>query len=404
MKNLILLLSFVFISVCAVGQQTDIPTKQVKLQKLEKQIAASNDGTPDYKLSVEESYRKLQYKMSIYGEVPKLGSGIRLGIYQMEAACADGATAKNIKLLEEAVKQAKKFDVQLLSFPELYVTGYTLSPEDAKKVAEYKNGPSITKACEIAKKFNMALLVPYAEKVDEADGTTRYYDAIAVIKETGELLNSYRKTHLYGQQERDNWSCGTSDFPVYNIFDFPVGVLNCYECEFPELQRILALNGAKLIVGPTAADSYYRLPNGQRSAVPYPDISELLIPANAYANNIFFAYSNRAGYEKRGNDQWHYGGNSIVCGPHGDIIVKANHEQNTMLIADCVPAHYGMTHPAPNYYYLKDRRPELYKKLVDKKVDFLEERGDKVDLNTDFFKTGYEYKSDCVHGKPVPIK
>lgn len=240
MKNLMLLLTFVFISSTAISQQNIKSPKQIKLQEIDKQIAASNDGTPDYKLSVEESYRKIQYKMSIYGDVPERGSGLRLGIYQIEAACADGATIKNMELLEEAVKQAKKFDVQLLSFPELYVTGYTLSPEDAKKVAEYSSGPSITKAREIAKKFNMALIVPYAEKVDEDDGVTRYYDAIAVIKETGELLNSYKKTHLYGQQERDNWSCGTSDYPVYNIFDFPVGVLNCYECEFPELQRILA--------------------------------------------------------------------------------------------------------------------------------------------------------------------
>ncbi|NQU34757.1 MAG: carbon-nitrogen hydrolase family protein [Bacteroidetes bacterium] len=342
--------------------------------------------------------------MSIYGEGPELGSGLRLGIYQVEAACAEGATKKNMELLEEAVKQAKKYDVQLLSFPELYVTGYTLSPEDAVKVAEYMDGPSITKAREIAKKFNMALIVPYAEKVDEADGETRYYDAIAVIKETGELLNSYKKTHLYGQQERDNWSCGSSDYPVYNIFDFPVGVLNCYECEFPELQRILALNGAKLIVGPTAADNYYRLPNGQRSAVPYPDISTLLIPANAYANNIFFAYSNRTGYEKRGEDQWHYRGNSIICGPHGDIIVAANHEQNTMLVADCVPAYYGMTHPAPNYYYLKDRRPELYKKLIDENVNFHNERGDKVNLKTNFFETGFMYKESCVHDVQIPYK
>lgn len=397
MKNLILLLILVFICTGVTAQQSSKSPNQTKLQKLDQQIAASNDGTPDYKLSVLDSYRKLQYKMSVYGEVPEHGSGLRLGIYQIEAACADGATAKNMVLLEEAVKQAKKFDVQLLSFPELYVPGYTLSPKNAKKVAEYKDGPSITKARGIAKEYNMALIVPYAEKVDEDDGITRYYDAIAIIKETGELLNSYRKTHLYGQQERDNWSCGTSDYPVYNIFDFPVGVLNCYECEFPELQRILALNGAKLIVGPTAADSYYTLPDGKRSAVPYPDISEILIPANAYANNIFFAYSNRTGYEKRGEDQWHYVGNSIICGPHGDIIVKANHEQNTMLIADCVPAYYGMTHPAPNYSYLKDRRPELYKKLVDEKVNFHNERGDEINLKTDFMKTGFFYKGNCVH-------
>ncbi len=355
---------------------------------------AVDDGTPEYRKSVEDSYRKLMIRTSIYEEVPERGTGIRLGIYQAQAAYGEGATEKNLKRLEEAVKTAKKWNVQLLSFPELYIPGYTLSPKEAAKVAEYKSGPSITKAREVAKNYNMALIVPYAEKVDDPDGTEKYYDSIAVINENGELLNSYRKTHLYGQQERDNWSFGTSDYPVYNIFGFPVGVLNCYEAEFPELQRILALNGAKLIVAPTAADNYYTLPDGQRSEVPYPDISELLIPANAYANNIFFAYSNRAGYEKRNNNEWHYSGNSIICGPHGDTLVSANHEQDTLLIADVVPAYYGMTHPAPAYYYLKDRRPELYGALVSEEAEFVDTTTRPIDLDTDFFKGGFTYPSD----------
>lgn len=344
------------------------------------------DGTPEYRKSVTESYRELQYKISIYNEVPKSGSGIRLGIYQVQAAYGTGATEKNMKTLEKAVKEARKFNVQLLSFPELYVPGYTLNPEEAKKVAEFKDGPSITKACQIAKQNNMALFVPYAEKAYDENNELKFYDSIAVINEKGELLNSYRKTHLYGQQERDNWSPGNGPYLVYNIFDFPVGVLNCYECEFPELSRILALKGAKLIVGPTAADNYYKLPSGQRSSVPYPDVSKTLFQAHAYANNIFFAYSNRCGYEKRGDDFWHYRANSIVYGPHGDLIVAANHEQDTLLIADCIPAYYGMTHPAPKYYYLKDRRPELYGELVTNKVDFLEINPLKIDLDTRFIE------------------
>ncbi len=354
---------------------------------------AVDDGTPEYRKDVEDSYRKLMIRTSIYEGVPERGTGIRLGIYQAQAAYGEGATEKNLKRLEEAVKIARKWNVQLLSFPELYIPGYTLSPEAAAKVAEYKNGPSITKARELARNYNMALLVPYAEKVDQPDGTTKYYDSIAVINEKGELLNSYRKTHLYGQQERDNWSVGTSDYPVYNIFNFPIGVLNCYEAEFPELQRILALNGAKLIVAPTAADNYYTLPNGQRSKVPYPDISNLLIPANAYANNIFFAYSNRVGYEKRDNNEWHYRGNSIVCGPDGDTLVSANHEQDTLLIADCVPLYYGMTHPAPEYYYLKDRRPELYGPLVSNEAKFLDTTTRPLDLDTNFLEGGFTYPS-----------
>ncbi|MDC0336577.1 hypothetical protein OAN24_06770, partial [Pseudodesulfovibrio sp.] len=143
------------------------------------------------------------------------------------------------------------------------------------------------------------------------------------------------------------------------------------ENEFPELARLLALKGAKLIVGPTAADCYYTLPNGTRSAVPYPDVSTVLFPANAYANNVFFAYANRSGYEKRGGDEWHYRGNSIIIGPHGDILIAAPHQQDTLLVADCVPEYYGMTHPAPKYDYLRDRRPKMYAPLTAPKANFL---------------------------------
>jgi len=352
-----------------------------------------NSGAPLYSKTVMDSYRDLMAKSSIYNDLPKKGSGIRLGIYQAQASWGEGASAKNMDQLEQAVKLAKKYNVQLLSFPELYVPGYTLSPEQAKEVAEYKDGPSIARAKQIAKDNNMALLVPYAEKSDEFGGT-KYYDSIAVISENGELLNSYRKTHLYGQQERDNWDFGGNDYLVYSIFGFPVGVINCYEVEFPELSRILALNGAKLVIAPTAADNYYVMTNRQRSDVAYPDITNVIAPANAYQNEIFFAYSNRPGYEKREGNVWHYRGNSIIIGPHGDTIVKADNEQDTLLIADCIPAFYGDTHPEPNYFYLKDRRPELYNQLISKESDFFDRTSGPLTLETNFLDGGYIYPAN----------
>ncbi|MBI9110228.1 carbon-nitrogen hydrolase family protein [Maridesulfovibrio ferrireducens] len=324
--------------------------------------------TPDYNQTVLDGYRKLKVQSSVYQTLPPKGKGLRLGIYQAQADYGHGASLKNMNRLEKVAQMAKNQGVQLLAFPELYVTGYTLSPDEAKKVAEFSDGPSITRAKKIAAKLNMAMLVPYAEKVKTKNGFL-YFDSIAVINEKGELATSYKKTHLYGQQERDNWSFGSEPPPVFKTFGFPVGVLNCYENEFPELSRILALNGAKLIVGPTAADCYYRLPNGKRSAVPYPDISTVMLPAYAYANNVFFAYANRAGYEKRGNDEWHYRGNSIIISPHGDVIIGAGHQQDTLLISDCIPEYYGMTHPAPKYNYLRDRRPDLYAPLTAPKAN-----------------------------------
>lgn len=326
--------------------------------------------TPEYDQAVLTSYRTLMVQSSVYESPPEAGKGIRLGIYQAQADYGPGASAKNMDRLEAVARKAQKHGIQLLAFPELYVPGYTLSPDEARKVAEPMDGPSITRARALARELNMAMLVPYAEKAKTKTGE-RYFDSIAVINEKGELVTSYRKTHLYGQQERDNWSFGSKPPPVFETFGFPVGVLNCYENEFPELSRMLALKGAKLIVGPTAADCYYTLPNGQRSAVPYPDVSTVLLPAFAYANNVFFAYANRAGYEKRGGDEWHYRGNSIIIGPHGDIIQAANHQQDTLLVADCIPEYYGMTHPAPKYKYLRDRRPDMYGPLVAPKADFL---------------------------------
>ena len=83
--------------------------------------AYSDDGTPVYRKTVEDSYRRLQYKMSVYPNPPVNGSGIRLGIYQAQAAYGKGATVKNMIRLEKAVKLAKAYNVQLLSFPELYI-------------------------------------------------------------------------------------------------------------------------------------------------------------------------------------------------------------------------------------------------------------------------------------------
>ncbi len=357
------------------------------LELLEK----ADDGTPLYNSIVEQSYRKLQLRLSIYQELPPRGAGIRLGIYQAEADCGEGASEKNLQRLELAVRDAKKFDTQLLAFPELYIPGYTLDPEAARAVSEYLDGPSISRVRQIARDNNMGLIVPYGEKYDAPGGRTYYFDSIATIDERGELLDSYRKTHLYAQQERDNWDFGDSDFPVHRIHDFPVGILNCYECEFPELVRILALNGAKLIVGPTAADTYYRMPNKERSRVPYPDVSRVQFPAHAFANNLFFAYSNHCGFESRGGDAWHYRGNSIVYGPHGDVVISAQHQQDTLLIADCIPCYYGRTHPEPDFFYLKDRRPELYRQLVARKAAFVDISGDNADQNTNFWGGNFTY-------------
>ncbi len=161
---------------------------------------------------------------------------------------------------------------------------------------------------------------------------------------------------------------------VHEVNGFRIGLLNCYEAEFGELARILALKGAQLVVIPTAADVWTLLSTGEKTKMPYPDVSRNLIPAHALENIMFVAYCNRAGIETRKDANGEnieiglYLGNSVIADPHGDILLRPRNEE-TLLIADCIPDDYGPTHPE-NTNYLKDRRPAICSELTAEKVSY----------------------------------
>lgn len=300
---------------------------------------------------------------------PAKGAGLRLAVYQGKGPAGTAeAINHNMKHLEQVVAAAGKFEAQLISFPELYLSGYAITPATAHELAMEVTGPHLEQVASIAKEHGMAIICPYPEKATLA-GETRYYDSIAVFAADGTLLKNYRKTHLWGPDEKKIWSAGYEfdeegeAYTVFPVNGFPVGVLNCYEAEFCELSRILALKGAKLIVIPTAADEATILSSGEWTTQPYPDVSKTLIPAHAYESNIFISYSNRCQEETlNGKVVGKYLGNSMVANCHGELMVAAKNEV-TLLVADCIPSDYGSTHPEDTSY-LKDRRAIMYEELV----------------------------------------
>lgn len=301
----------------------------------------------------------------LHARPPEPGSGLRLAIWQGSGSAATAAAVtENLERLEQVAALAAMQQVQLLAFPELYLSGYIVTPELARALAEPLDGPSLRRVAAAARCHRLAIACPYPERARVA-GEERFYDAIALFDRDGSLLRNYRKTHLWGPDEKRCWTPGYQ-FPeegaaltVHPVNGLSVGLLNCYEAEFPELSRRLALEGARLILIPTAADAWAILSTGERTDRPYPDVSRSLILANAIHNQCFVAYANRCGVETvDGREMAAYLGNSIVAGPHGDVLVAARAEP-TLLIADCVPADYGPLHPAGTRY-LDDRRPELY--------------------------------------------
>ncbi|MGA1622286.1 MAG: carbon-nitrogen hydrolase family protein [Synechocystis sp.] len=305
---------------------------------------------------------------------PSVGQGIRLAIYQNAGGPVgtSAAIAHYLALMESVIQAAKPFGVQLISFAELYLTGYAVSPAEVFQLAMAMRGETLARVAEMAKRYQIAIVCPYPEQA-VIDGKPHYFDAILLVDDQGQILKNYRKTHLWGPDEGKIYASGhhlpqeDAPYTVHDVNGFPVGLLNCYEAEFPELSRILAIKGAKLIVIPTAADTWTLLSTGERTTMPYPDVSHNLIPARALENQIFVAYGNRGGIETRLDAQGHpqvvgaYLGNSVIAGPHGDLLVKARNEE-TLLIADCCPDDYGPTHPE-NTRYLGDRRPHLYNVL-----------------------------------------
>ena len=300
---------------------------------------------------------------------PKTGKGIRFAVYQGKGPAGTAeAIEHNIKQLEKTVQTARQFNVQLISFPELYLSGYAITPETAHKLAMDSKGIYLSRISAIARENKMGIICPYPEKA-LVNNEPRYYDSIAFFDTDGALLKNYRKTHLWGPDEKKIWNRGYEyneegeAYSVHAVNGFPVGILNCYEAEFPELSRILALKGAKLIVIPTAADESTLLSTGKWTTKPYPDITRNLIPAHAYENVAFISYSNRCLDETlNGKIVGKYLGNSMVANPHGELMVAAKNEV-TLLIADCIPSDYPPTHPE-NTNYLDDRRHEMYAELL----------------------------------------
>lgn len=145
------------------------------------------------------SHRLLAY---LRHEPPAAGEGLRLALWQgTGAAGTREAVAENLDRLESVAALAAQRGAHLLAFPELYLSGYIVTPELARQLAEPVDGPSLTRVAATARRHGLALACPYPERA-QVGGEERLYDAIALFSAEGQLLRNYRKTHLWGPDEQ----------------------------------------------------------------------------------------------------------------------------------------------------------------------------------------------------------
>ena len=268
-------------------------------------------------------------------------TGNDLGISLLQHVPTPGDVDAGIKRLEQAARLCAEQGSSLLVTPECGITGYDMSVNDARSAAFESEGCVAERIAAIARRHSLAILYGYIETESQ-----QLFNSVQLIDDNGNAILHYRKTHLWGDLDRELFNAGNSLAPVVNYRGWQLSTLICYDVEFPEAVRALALEGAQLILIPTALMQPFRF------------IAEQVIRVRAAENQLYIAYANLVGQERRTL----YEGCSIIATPQGDVLVQAPHDKAALMHTTLKLETLSQIRRAVPYH--DDRRPELYGSLV----------------------------------------
>lgn len=257
----------------------------------------------------------------------------------LQSSGRPGDVAANLKVLDEAAGRAAETRAGLLVCPEMFLTGYAIG-DDVPKLAEAADGPGAQAVAEIAVRHGLAVLYGYPER----DGET-VYNSAQLIDADGRRLANYRKTHLFGCFEQEWFTPGDQQVVQAELNGLRLGMMICYDVEFPENVRAHALAGTDLLLVPTA------------QMHPFQFVAESVVPVRAFENQMYIAYVNRTGPE----GEFEFVGLSCLAGPDGTARARAGREAE-LVVGDADPEFLAASRA--NNPYLRDRRPGLYTSLV----------------------------------------
>jgi predicted amidohydrolase len=253
--------------------------------------------------------------------------------------------AGNEALTRDAIQAAVAGGAQIVVLPELATSGYVFrSAEEARAAAIPADGDLLRRLGEAAAVPESALVVcGFAELA--ADG--RVFNSVALL-DGSEVLATYRKLHLWGDEPR--WfSAGEDPAAVVQTRYGRIGLAICYDLEFPELTRGLALQGAELIALP--ANWPHEEPLDGRPVL------HSLAAMTAYFNKVFVAVCDRCGIE-RGSE---FEGGSVIAGPVGSLLAGPVQDRGSQtLYADCELGRADDKRNGKHNDAFADRRPEQY--------------------------------------------
>ncbi len=276
---------------------------------------------------------------------------ITVAALQLDLSSAD--EAQNIAAVSALVEQAAGQGARIVLPPELFSGPYFCKVEDealfalARPVAEH---PSVVAMQALARGLNVAIPTSFFER----DGH-HYYNTLAMIGADGEILGTYRKSHIPdgpGYEEKYYFRPGNDGFKVWEVAGTRIGVGICWDQWYPECARVMALMGAELLFYPTAIGSE-----------PYDadlDTSRMwrrAMQGHAVSNCMPVIAANRIGTE----DGQRFYGHSFITDEWGDLAAEFGGGESGVLVQTIDLARAARHRAGMGFF--RDRRPQLYSRI-----------------------------------------
>jgi predicted amidohydrolase len=255
---------------------------------------------------------------------------MRVAAWQCQPASLD--VAGNLRRLDEACAAAAARQVEVLVTPEMFISGYGITASQVAELAEDPGGPAEAAVAAIARRHGLAIAYGHPERA--AGGQA--YNAATLVGSDGLVRGRHRKVHLYGEMDRSLFLRSPQPPTAFDFDGSRVGMLICYDVEFPEAVRHLAVDGARAVLVPTA------------NMTGFEAVQQFVVRSRAYENGCGVVYANYCGAD----DVFTYSGLSVICGPGGEVLAQASAQDEELVVADLVGESLET--------FLTDRRADLY--------------------------------------------
>ena len=275
----------------------------------------------------------------------------------------------NLRRLAEGISDLAKRGAELIVLQELHNSLYFCQVEDVNNfdLAEPIPGPSTAFYGELARQLNVVIVTSLFER--RAPGL--YHNTAVVIERDGNIAGKYRKMHIPDDPayyEKFYFTPGDLGFHPIDTSVGRLGVLVCWDQWYPEAARLMALQGAELLIYPTAIgyESSDTPEEQQRQREAWTTVQR----GHAVANGLPLIAVNRVGHEPDPSGQTggiQFWGSSFVAGPQGELIYRASDTEEESLVVEIDLKHSEQVRRW--WPFLRDRRIDQYGDITRRFID-----------------------------------